>query len=85
MAVISAPVTSIETVKAKGTSVKATVEYEVTSLISLVKHIADNPALINLVIEDNVKLRAYVRSMGLNTALPGVRVFSKNTMSAKAA
>lgn len=85
MAVTSAAVTSIDTAKAKGTSVKVTVDYEVTSLISLVKHISENPALISLVMEDSVKLRAYVRSMGLNANLPGVRVFSKNTMSAKAA
>ena len=85
MAVTSAPVTDIGSAKAKGTSVKVTVDYEVTSLISLVKHIAENPALINLVMEDSVKLRAYVRGLGLNANLPGVRVFNKNTMSAKAA
>lgn len=85
MAVISAPVTSTSTTKASGTSVRNSVEYEVTSLLSLVKHIAENPALINLVMEDSVKLRAYVRGLGLNTNLPGVRVYEKRSMSAKAA
>jgi colicin import membrane protein len=82
--VISASVTSIDT-KATGTSVKGTVDFEVTSMISLVKYIAQNPNLISLVVADNVKLRAYVRGLGINTELPGVRVFQKRTMSARAA
>lgn len=85
VSVISAPVTHINTAKATGTSVKASVDYEVTDLTKLVKHIADNPALISLVMEDSVKLRAYVRGLGMNTALPGVRVFQKRSMSARAA
>ncbi len=83
--VISAPVTNIESARAAGTSVKGTVEYEVTSLLSLVQHIASNPSLINLVAADSVKLRAYVRGLGLNTNLPGVRVYEKRSMSARAA
>ena len=82
--VISASVTAIDT-KATGTSVKGTVDFEVTSMISLVKYIAENPNLISLVVADNVKLRAYVRGLGINTELPGVRVFQKRTMSARAA
>lgn len=85
VSVISAPVTHISTAKAAGTSVKASVDYEVTDLLKLVKHIADNPALISLVMEDSVKMRAYVRGLGMNTALPGVRVFQKRSMSARAA
>ena len=82
--IISASVTNIDT-KATGTSVKGTVDFEVTSMISLVKYIAQNPNLISLVVADNVKLRAYVRGLGINTELPGVRVFQKRTMSARAA
>jgi hypothetical protein len=85
LAVTSAPVTHIDTAKAKGTSVKVTVDYEVTSKLALVQHIAKHPELIDLVMEDSVKLRAYVRGLGLNTNLPGVRVFNKHGMSAKAA
>lgn len=83
--VVSASVTHINSAKAEGISTKATVEYEVTNLLSLVQHIAANPALINLVAADSVKLRAYVRGLGLNTNLPGVRVYQKRSMSAKAA
>lgn len=85
VAVISAPVTHIDSAKAAGTSVRAAVDYEVIDLLKLVKHIADNPALISLVITDSVKLRAYVRGLGMNTALPGVRVYQKRSMSARAA
>lgn len=85
VSVISAAVTHIDNAKASGTSVRATVEYEVTDKLALVQHIAANPALINLVIEDSVKLRAYVRGLGMNTNLPGVRVYQKRSMSARAA
>lgn len=81
--VTAAQVTPIS--QAKGISSKSTFEFEVTSMISLVKHIAANPALINLVMADSVKLRAYVRGLGENTELPGVCVFQKRTMSARAA
>ncbi len=83
--VISAPVAQAEPTKATGTSVRTTVDYDVTSLLSLVQHIAANPALINLLMVDSVKLRAYVRGLGLNTNLPGVRVYQKSGISAKAA
>lgn len=84
-AAASAPVTSITSVKAKGASVKTTVDYEVTNLLSLVQHIASHPELINLVTEDGIKLRAYVRGLGVNAKLPGVRVFEKQSMASRAA
>lgn len=82
---ISAPVSHIGSAKSKGTSVKTTVDFEVTSLLSLVQHIAKNPELINLVSEDSIKLRAYVRGLGVNAKLPGVRVFEKQAISSRAA
>lgn len=85
VAAISAPVTSIESAHAAGSSVRATVDYEVSSLLSLVQHVAKHPELINLLSVDSVKLRAYVRGLGLNTNLPGVRTFEKRSLSAKAA
>lgn len=83
--VISAPVASVDPAKAAGTSVKGSVDYEVRSLISLIQHVAKNPNLVSLLCVDSVKLRAQVRATGLNTDLPGVYVFQKRTMSAKAA
>jgi leucyl aminopeptidase (aminopeptidase T) len=85
IAVVSAPVTDIATAKASGTSVRKTMDYEVTSLISLVQHVAKHPDLINLLATDSIKLKAYVRGLGINTNLPGVRVFEKRSMSARAA
>jgi len=85
VSVISAPVTHISSAKASGISAKATVEFEVTNLQALIRHIADNPSLINLVMADSLKLRAYVKGLGMNTALPGVRVFQKRSLSARAA
>lgn len=83
--VSSAPLAQVIPVSAAGTSIKTTVDFEVEDLLALVQHIAAHPELIALVNHDSVKLRAYVRSMGLNTKLPGVKVFEKRSLSAKAA
>ena len=69
--------------KAAGTSIAKTVDYEVVSLIDLVKHVAANPDLISLLSFDSTKMRGYVKGLGLNTKLPGVRVFEKRTMAAR--
>lgn len=84
-AVTSAPVLHGSSAKAAGTSVSKTVDYELVNLLALVQHIAARPELINLLMADSVKLRAYVRGLGMNTNLPGVNVFEKRTMSARAA
>ncbi len=83
--VVSAAVATTAPATAKGASVRGTVDFEVTSLISLVKHIAEHPDLIGLVNVDTVRLRAYVRGLGINANLPGVRVAQKQTMSVRAA
>jgi hypothetical protein len=83
-AVTSAPVVRIAPAKASGISVAKTVDFELVNLLALVKHIAEHPELINLLRHDDVKLRAYVRSLGMNTNLPGVDVFEKRSMSARA-
>ena len=53
--------------------------------LALVQHVAANPELISLIRADDVKLRAYVKGLGLAAALPGVRVFEDRVMSARAA
>lgn len=83
-AVTSAPAVYVAPAKAAGISSSKTVDFEVTNLHALVKHIAEHPELINLLMADSTKLRAYVRGLGMNTKLPGVNVFEKRTMSARA-
>lgn len=80
--VVAAPVAMAAPV-AKGISTKSTTDFEVEDLLKLVKHIAEHPDLIGLVAVDSVKLRAYVRGLGSNCNLPGVRVFSKQTIAAR--
>lgn len=82
--VVAAPVAA-PAVKVAGISTAKKVDFQVTDLVALVKHIAEHPELINLVAADSVKLRAYVRGLGLACALPGVRVFEDTVMSARAA
>lgn len=83
-AVITMPVSTPQP-KVAGISTSKTVDFEVTSLHEFVKHVAAHPELLNLVVADTVKLRAYVRGLGMNTALPGVRVYEKKTIAARAA
>lgn len=71
-------------VKAAGVSKSVTYDYELLDMAKLVKHIAENPALVGLLMLDSTKTRAYVRSLGANANLPGVRVFTKGTISSRA-
>lgn len=82
--VISMPVAVQEPAKVVGISTSKTVDFEVVDLHALVKHVADHPELITLLMADSVKLRAQVKATGMNTNLPGIRVYQKSTMSARA-
>lgn len=82
---VVAPVVAIEKPKASGISTSKKIDYEVVDLHALVKHVAAHPELIALLRADDVKLRAYVKGLGLAAALPGVRVFEDRVMSARAA
>jgi hypothetical protein len=82
--VMAAPV-SVAQVKATGITTRKALDFEVTDLHALVKHVAERPELLSLLVADSVKLRAYVKGLGLNANLPGVRVFETAVMSARAA
>ncbi len=80
--IVAAPPAVAEPVKVAGVSTRSTIEFEVEDLHALVKHIAAHPELINLVAADSVKLRAYVKGLGMACNLPGVKVFEKASLSA---
>jgi hypothetical protein len=80
--VVAAPVAAPAPPAIKGVSTSTTVDFEVDNLLALVRHIAAHPELINLVTADSVKIRAYVKGLGLQCNLPGVRVFNKQSLSA---
>jgi hypothetical protein len=82
--IVVAPVVPITAPRAKGISTSTKVDFEVDDLLALLKHIAAHPELLHLVRADETRLRAYVRGLGLNCALPGVRVFPTDVMSARA-
>jgi colicin import membrane protein len=84
-AVVSMPAAVQAPAKVTGISTSKSIDFEVVDLHALIVHIAAHPELISLVVADSVKLRNQVRATGMNTALPGVRVFQKSTMSARAA
>jgi hypothetical protein len=82
--VIAAPV-SVAPTKASGISTSKKLDFAVDDLHALVQYVAAHPELIALLQPDSVKLRAYVKGLGLACNLPGVRVFEDRVMSARAA
>ena len=68
-----------------GISTTSRVDFEITSALLLVQHVAEHPELINLVQADTVKVRAYVKGLGMSCRLPGVRVFEAKSLSARSA
>lgn len=82
--VTAQPIALVPT-KVAGVSTSKKVNFEVTSLAQLVDHIAKHPELLNLVQADDVRLRAYVKGLGMACALPGVRVFEDRVLSSRAA
>ena len=56
----------------QGISTSSRLDFEVTSLIELVQHVAKHPELIGLLQVDSVRLRAWRQGVGLACNLPGV-------------
>ena len=77
----AAPVAS-SAPKVAGISKSETWDFEVIHKLSLIQHIAARGELANLLVVDNVAMRAYVKSLKANTNLPGVRAFPKQTIRA---
>lgn len=83
-AVVSMPVEIAAPAKVSGISTSKSIDFVVEDLQALIRHVAANPALVGLLVPDTVRLRAQVRATGMQTQLPGVRVFVKQSMSARA-
>lgn len=80
--VVSAPVSVSAPQKVSGVKTTTSVDFEVVDTLALIKHIAQNHDLVALLTVDSVKLRAYVKGIGMACKLPGVRVFEKQGISA---
>lgn len=81
--VVAAPIAAPAPPAVKGISTATTIDFEVVDLLALVQHVAANPEKLNLIAIDSVKLRAYVKGLGLQCNLPGVKVFPKQTLAAR--
>lgn len=84
-AVVSMPPAVLAPAKVAGISTSKTVDFEVVDLHALIRHVAEHPELVGLLVADSVRLRNQVKATGLKTVLPGVRVFQKETMAARRA
>ncbi len=81
--IVAAPIAAPAPAPVKGLSTRETVEFEVVDLLALVKAAAEKPELVALLAVDSVKLRAYVKGLGLQCNLPGVRVFTKQSLASR--
>lgn len=77
--IVAVPVTQAAA-KVSGISTAKSVDFEVFDVLALVKHVAERPELLALIKPDEVKVRAYVRGLGMSANLPGVRVYQKATL-----
>ena len=84
-AVASMPPVVAAPVRVAGISTSKTVDFEVVDLHALIRHVAERPELVGLLMVDSVRLRNQVKATGIKTILPGVRVFQKETMAARRA
>jgi hypothetical protein len=80
---VVAPAAAPAAAKPEGVSFRSGVEVEVDSVEQLVKHIAANPDLTNLVKPDLTAIKAYIKATG--RALPGVVVREKQIVAARRA
>ena len=80
--VVAAPAAA-EPPKVAGLSTRKTVVFEVVDKLALVRHVAANPDLLHLLVEDSTRLRAYVRGLGLACKLPGVNVREDASLSSR--
>ena len=71
--------------KTQGVSVSKTYSAEVTSLVDLVKFVAENPAQINLLLPNGPALNQLARAMRDNLNIPGVKVVVKRSQTVRAA
>lgn len=79
-AVIVAPTTTAAPVKVAGVSMSKSFDYEVEDMVRIIQHIAANPEFASLLMLDSTKIRALVRSLGMNTKIDGLRVIEKKTV-----
>lgn len=80
--IVAQPVAAPAVPKVSGVKTTTTIDYEVEDIHALIKHVAEHPELVNLLVADSVKLRAFVKGLGMACKLPGVRVFEKQGLSA---
>lgn len=91
--VVATPVAAPPPPVARGISTRETVEYEITDFEALVRYVVTgetqpkpfaHPELLGLLGQgDTIKIRAYVKGLGMNCNLPGVRVHTKQSLSAR--
>lgn len=83
-AVTTAPAVAVLRPAARGISTSKKMEAKVTDMGALVRHVAQFPQFLPLLVVDSVKLRAFNTS-GMLEGVPGITRDEKKTVSARAA
>ncbi len=81
---MNAPVTVAAPSKVSGISMRETWKAEVTDKEALVKFIATNPHLLNLVDVNNSAVNQMAKAMKGNLNIPGVRAYAEKSVAARA-
>jgi len=81
--VVAPPPAVAAPAKAKGISVRTTLDVRVTDLLALVQHVAQHPELIDLIEPAMPRLRAYGKGLGTKCNLPGVAVIEVDSIASR--
>jgi hypothetical protein len=81
MVVATPPAAPATVPKVAGVKTTTKIDYEVVDLHALVKHVAEHPELLNMLMFDSMRVRNYVMGLGMACQLPGVRVFERQSIA----
>lgn len=69
--------------KVSGMHTTESVSYEVEDLHLFIKHVATRVDLKHLLVVDSIRMRAYVKSMGKDHKVPGIKIFTTKGIASK--
>lgn len=78
--VITAAAVPVAVSKVQGVSTAKSIDFEVTDMLALVKHVAAHPEHIGLLKSDDVKIRQITKALGMSCNIGGIRIFEKTTL-----
>ena len=69
---------TVTVAKPQGLTYRKVWKFEITSVAALIKHVASNPSLANLLTPNTTAIRSLVTGQKTGFNVPGVRVWEEN-------